>query len=155
MIRQLKFIRHSFLLLVCALSLVGCSSWNSPAFASFASVNITGHTAEQICDTATAVFRENGYSGSAVDEQHLVFTREGTRMETIACDGLVAAQDGKSTLVRVRVELVDLGPDIYRLQCQTYMVIKAGHPFEEEARLFNIRSGPYQKLLDEVAQRLK
>jgi hypothetical protein len=143
------------LFLVCVLSLTGCSSWNKPASASFASVTITGHTAEQIRDTATAVFRENGYTGSAIDARRLVFTREGTRLETISRDGVMAAQKGQSTLVRVKAELVDLGSGVYRLQCQTYMVTDAGQRREEETRLFDIRSGPYQKLLDEVGTRLK
>ena len=143
-----------FLFCVCAMSLIGCSSFNKPASASFASVDITGRTAEQIGDATTAVFRENGYTDSAIDDRHWVFTREGSLMETISYDGLVAAQEGQSTLVRVRVELVELNPSMYRLQAQTYMVTKAGQHFEEEIQLFNIRSRPYQKLLNEVAQRL-
>lgn len=144
-----------FVLSACALGLAGCSSWNAPASASFASVTITGRTAEQICATTTSVFCENGYTESFNDGQSLVFTREGSRLETISRDGLVAAQEGQSTLVRVRVELVALGSGTYRLQCQTYMVINAGRTFEEEVRLANIRSRPYQKMLDAVKDRLK
>jgi hypothetical protein len=101
------------------------------------------------------VFCENGYTESFNDGQSLVFTREGSRLETISRDGLVAAQEGQSTLVRVRAELVKLGAGTYRLQCQTYMVINAGQRFEEEVRLANIRSRPYQKMLDAVKDRLK
>ncbi len=143
-----------FLLGANVLGLAGCSSLNKPASASFASVVIKGSTAKRICDITTEVFHENGYSGGRVNELNLVFTREGSRLETISRDGLMAAQEGKSTLVRVRAELVNLGGGSYRLQCQTFMVIDAGGPFEEEARLLDIRSRPYQKMLDEAAWRL-
>lgn len=155
MIQQTRSSVLLFLLLVCALSFNGCSSWNAPASASFASVTITGRTAEQICDTMTAVFCENGYAGPSVDARYWVFTKEASRLQTISRDGLIAAQDGQSTLVRVKVELVELGPGMSRLQCQTYMVTDAGQRLEEEVRLLNIRSRPYQKLLNEVKQRLK
>ncbi len=154
MIGKTKSFGLLLILFGCALGLAGCSSLNAPASASFASVKITDRTAKQICDTTTAVFRENGYAGSAVDAKHLVFTREGSRMETIAYDGVVAAQEGASTLVRVRVELVDLGSGVYRVQCQTHMVIRAGQTFEEEVRVSNLRSKPYQKLLDDIRLRL-
>jgi hypothetical protein len=56
----------------------------------------------------------------------------------------------------VKAEIVELGEGSNRLQCQTYMVRNAGDSFfEEETRLTNMRSGPYQKLLNEVAQRMK
>jgi len=51
------------------------------------------------------------------------------------------------TIIRVRAELVDLGNGAQRLQCQTYMVSGAGDSFfENESRLANFRSGPYQDL---------
>jgi hypothetical protein len=75
---------------------------------------------------------------------------------TIARDGLLAAQGGASTLVRVRARVVDLGGGKRRLQCQAYMVSGAGDSFfEEEHRLANLRSRPYQNILNEIAKRLK
>jgi hypothetical protein len=101
------------------------------------------------------VFREKGYQGLSSGET-MVFDREGSRAETISRDGLVAAQGGARTIVRMRVEIVDLGAGSHRLQGQTYMVSGAGDSFfEEEHRLTNIRSRPYQNILDEVAKRLK
>jgi len=86
----------------------------------------------------------------------MVFDREGSRAETISRDGLVAAQGGARTVVRMKVELVNLDAGSHRLQGQAYMVSGAGDSFfEEEHRLTNVRSGPYQDILDEVAKRLK
>jgi hypothetical protein len=58
--------------------------------------------------------------------------------------------------VRVRAQLVDLGTGSSRLQCQAYMVRNASDSFfEDESALLNIRSVPYQSLLNKVAARLK
>ena len=151
----MKILIHLAVLLALALFSTGCRSMSGPASASFASVTISGRSMEQIRDTTTAVFRADGYeaftSGPA-----LVFEKEGTRANTMAHDGLVAAQAGASTVVRVRVELVDLGGGTRRLQCHAFMVKSAGDSFfEEEHKVANIRSRPYQNLLDEVASRLK
>lgn len=142
------------LLLVCGLFSAGCHL-GQPASASFASVTITGKSGGQIRDATLAVFRENGYRASASGQQ-LIFEREGSRANTISRDGLAAAQAGAVTIVRVRVDLVDLGGGSQRLQCQAFMVSGAGDAFfENEVRLANFRSRPYQDLLDEVAKRLK
>jgi hypothetical protein len=151
---KLSGLSKLFLLTLCMLGLAGCSSLTAPASASFASVTLTGYTAEKICETTTSVFHENGYGGSVVGENRMVFIREGSRLETISRDGLIAAQNGESTIVKVRAELIKLGEEVYRLQCQTFMVIDAGQMLEEEVRLSNIRSRPYQKMLNEVKSRL-
>ena len=125
-----------------------------PASASFASVLISGKTPAQIHATTIAVFKENGYLASTND-QEMTFEKEGSRGQTIAYDGLVGAHYGAVTLVRVRAKLLDAGNDTQRLQCQAYIVTDANDPmFLKEIRLANYRSGPYQKILDEVAKRL-
>jgi hypothetical protein len=140
--------------LMCGLFSAGCHL-GQPSSASFASVTISGKSGPQIRDATIAVFRENGYRAYASGQQ-LVFEREGSRANTFAYDGLVGAQAGAVTIVRVRAELVELGADSYRLQCQAYMVSDASDSFfEDEHRLTNFRSGPYQHLLNEVAKRLK
>jgi hypothetical protein len=59
-------------------------------------------------------------------------------------------------MVRVKVDIVSLSGDSQRLQCQAYIVRNAGDSFfEDEQRLANIRSGPYQSLLNKVAKQLK
>ena len=143
------------LALACGLASGGCSSLNKPASASFASVTISGQSASEIRDATIAVFRENGYQVFGTS-QELTFEKEGSKANTIARDGLVGSHYGAVTIIRVRVELVDSGTGTPRLQCQAYMVSGANDPFtENEARLANFRSGPYQTLLDEVAKRLK
>ncbi len=142
---------------ILALTLVGtgCRSMSGPASASFASVTISGKNVEQIRETAAVVFQADGYRASASGRE-LLFEKEGTLSNTRAHDGFIAAQGGAVTVVRVRAEIVDLGGGTRRLQCHAFMVKSAGDSFfEEEHRIANIRSRPYQKLLDEIARRLK
>jgi hypothetical protein len=132
----------------------GCGA-TKPASASFASVIIRGHSTEEITKATVAVFQEEGYSVRAVDGK-LIFEREGSRLNNIAYEGVVGAHYGNQTLERVKAALVEIGADAYRLQCQAYIVKDAGDSFfAEEQKLANIRSRPYQNLLDKVAERLK
>jgi hypothetical protein len=143
------------LALACGLVSFGCSSLSKPASASFASVIISGKSAQQITDATMSVFREHGYQGYA-SQQGLVFEKEGSKLNSISRDGLVGTHYGAVTIIRVRAELVDMHNESLRLQCQASMVSGAGDAFfENESRLANFRSGPYQDLLDEVAKRLK
>jgi hypothetical protein len=132
----------------------GCGA-TKPASASFASVIIREQEPEVISKTAVAVFQEDGYRASSQDGQ-LIFEKESSRMTNIAYEGVVGSHYGAQTLVRVKVSLVDLGAGAHRLQCQAYIVKDAGDKFfAEEQKLANIRSRPFQNLLDEVASRLK
>jgi hypothetical protein len=141
--------------LVCGILSTGCRSMGEPTSASFASVTISGRSVEQIRNTAKAVFQADGYETFTFGNE-LVFEKEGTRGNTLAYDGLIATQSGARSIVRVKSEVVDLGGGSHRLQCQAYVVSGAGDSFfEEEHRVANIRSKPYQNLLDEVAKRLK
>jgi hypothetical protein len=86
----------------------------------------------------------------------MVFEKEGTRGQSLAYGGVADTYYGSTTVVRVRAQLVDLGAGSTRLQCKAYMVRDANDSFfEDESGLLNIRSGPYQNLLDKVAKRLQ
>ena len=82
--------------------------------------------------------------------------KEATRRQSIAYNGVVNTHYGAVTMVRVKAEMLDLGNGSQRLQCQASIVRNAGDSFfEDESRLTNLRSGPYQSLLDKVAKQLK
>ncbi len=134
----------------------GCNSLSGPGSASFASVTIQNHSSEEIAAATANVFAANGYAGGARGPEKMMFEREASRGTTLAREGVVATQGGARTLIRVRLELVWLSENSYRLQCQAYTVTGAGDSFfEEEVRLANVRSGPYQSLLNKVAKELK
>jgi len=143
------------LLLAGALFSTGCSSLYQSSSANFASVTITNKSAGQIQAAAGSVFREHGYEAQPSGPD-LVFEKQGTHADSISRNGFYATQQGAKVIERVRAELVDMGGGRLRLQCQAYMVSDAGDRFlEEEHRLANFRSGPYQAILDAVAKRLK
>ena len=151
---NLTFIALALLLLGVIL-MAGCQS-GKPASASFASVTIPGKTPEEICTTAAAVFQEDGYQVMSLNPSAMVFQKEASRGTSMAYNGVVNTHYGSVTLVRVRAELVGLGAGSHRLQCQASIVRGAGDSFfEDESRLSNLRSGPYQSLLNKVAKRLK
>jgi hypothetical protein len=143
------------ILLLGLLLMVGCQS-GKPASASFASVTIPGKTPQEICNAAATVFQENGYQVASLNPSAMVFQKEASRMKSMAYNGVVNTHYGAVTLERVKAELVDLGAGSFRLQCQASIVRGAGDSFfEDESRLSNLRSGPYQSLLNKVAKRLK
>src|SRR5690242_11250356 len=95
------------------LLVLGCKS--GPASASFASVDISGKSPDEICQTAGTVFREDGYKVALLTPEKMVFEKEASRAESIAYSGVVDTHYGAVTLVRVRAELVDLGEGSHRL----------------------------------------
>jgi hypothetical protein len=118
-------------------------------------VVIRGAQPNDIMKVTIEVFQEDGYMAGSIGDQ-LVFQKEGSRMTNLAYEGVIGTHYGAQTMVRVKTDLVNLGQGAYRLQCQAYIVKGAGDSFfEEEQRLANVRSGPYQSLLDKVAKRFK
>ena len=143
-------------LLLCGAVLVSGCRTSDPASASFASVTIKGRTAQEICQTAGAVFQEDGYLVGSLSPSSMVFQKEASRGQSLAYGGAVDTYYGSTTAVRVRASLVDLGAGAHRLQCKAYMVRNANDSFfQDESPLANMRSRPYQNLLDKVAKRLK
>ena len=141
------------LTLLCGLGVTGCRSVGKPASASFASVEISGRTPEQIRDASVAVFREAGYTIVTTTTTDLVAEKEGTQANKLAHGDWVS---GGSVWVRVKATIVPLSAGQHRLQCNASMVRGKGDSFfEEEVKLSNLRGRPYQNLLDEVAKRLK
>jgi hypothetical protein len=140
-----------FLLAVCLLPGIGCKSSDKSFSASFASVTISGSTPGQIRDVAIDVFRDDGYKVAQRDPSHLVFEKEGTKMDNFAYGSWLG---DTPVWVRVKGAIVAAGEMTYRLQCTAYMIRDIGGSTEEEVALSGLHRGTYQKLLDEVARRL-
>jgi hypothetical protein len=138
-------------LVLIALANAGCGL-TKPNSASFASVKIKDSTPEKIIAATVAVFMEDGYTTVAATTTGFIFVQEGSRMNKFAYGDWVG---GGSVYVRVRGEIVPLTGGEYRLQCTAYMVQDYGTIMEDEQRLANIRSHPWQRLLDKVKDRLK
>jgi hypothetical protein len=138
-------------------ALAGCSSMNKPSSDSFASVVITNTTAVAICKTTCQVFREAEYrvAMESPKDRKLVFEKEGTRGQNLAYNGIWGAQNGQVVLERVKAKIYERGDGSFRLSCEAFVIPDATSITpEHEIRVGNMRSGPYQKLLDDVASRL-
>src|SRR5690348_11293 len=84
-------------------SVVGCKSLDKPASASFASVVIDGRRLEEIRDATVAVFQQDGYKVAIDHPDHMVFEKEGSRMNQISY-GQWLSEGG--VWVRVKAQIV-------------------------------------------------
>ena len=150
------FLLASSLSLVLALAGTGCRSLSGPASASFASVTIPNRSVKEIAAATAQVFAADGYRGGLTGSGQMVFEKEASRATSISREGIVGTHYGAQTINRVRAEVVSQGGGTYRLQCKAFMVTGGSDPFfQDEVPLANIRSGPYQLLLNKVKGRLK
>lgn len=155
MLRPLSMKTKSLLLAALLVSFAGCRL-GEPGSASFASVKIRQHSPAEIATVTAGVFREDGWTVTGTGLHQMVFEKEGTRGQNYARAGIVRTQAGAQTVVRVRVNISDMGDGSYRLDGQAFVVTDPGDSFfEDEVRLANFRAGPYQDLLDKAADKLK
>jgi hypothetical protein len=138
------------------LASAGCGSLSGPGSASFASVTIRNHSAEEIAAATAQVFGADGYRGGVSGPGAMVFEKEASRATTFSREGLVDTHYGAQTINRVRVEIVPLSDGSHRSQCKAFMVTGGSDPFfQNEVPLANVRSGPYKLLLNKVSKQLK
>lgn len=148
----LQILLNCLLTVTVSTVLVDCKSLDKPDSASFASVRIQGHTAEQIRAAAVVVFQQDGYMAAEIKPTQMVFEKEGSRWDQIAYGSWV---NDAPVWIRVRVAMVALSADVYRLQCLAFKVRNKGDALsEDEVRLRNNHSKPYQALLDKILGQL-
>jgi len=148
----MKSIGIWFCLTIPALLLVtGCQS-SKPGGSSHAAVEIKGHSASEIQNTTVAVFAENGFTLRTNTPLLMLFDRAATTGEKVKYGDWF--NDGMKMEIKVRFQ--SLPEETYLLRADVYAVQDANNTsFREEKRLMMFSSKEYQKLLDEVAQRLK
>ena len=140
------------LLALCAVSLVGCQSAKQPGSMSHASVQVQGHPLEDIRQTTTLVFREAGYSLAAASPEEMVFDRPGSRRDAAKWGGWA----GEGVTMRVKVRLSRMLDGAQLLEADAFAVQNSDDEFfRTESRNILLNRRPYQKLLDEVARRMK
>ena len=129
-----------------------CQSAHEPGGVSHAVAQINGRTLEEIQKTTAAVFGEEGYVEKGRNAETMVFDRAGSRRDAAKYGGWY----GEGVTMRVRVGFTSLAGGSYRLQADASAVQDASDPFfADESRAMMLNRRPYQKLLDEVAVRLK
>lgn len=130
----------------------GCQSGKQPGSASHASVLIAGRSADEIQQAVTTVFQEAGYGVTLSLPTEMVFERPGSQRDAIKWGNI----GGGGVNMRVKVRFSTI-PDGRRLvQADAYAVQISDDPFfQTESRNILLSRRPYQKLLNEVARRLK
>ena len=133
------------------MSLVGCRS-GTPGSMSHASVQVPSRSTETIQQTTTAVFREQGYTLTKASSIEMVFDRPGTAGDAAKWGGW----SGQGVTMRVKVRQSNLGDGTCLLEADAYAVQNSSDPFfQTESRNITLNRVAYQKMLNEVANRLK
>lgn len=138
----------------CLMSILfcGCHSTQKSASSSFASIEIRNKNPVQIRQAALDIFHEHDYKAPVATLAKMVFEKEGTTFDNASYGNWMG---GTPIWIRIKLKVLPMAEDVYELQCMAFYVRDKGRAaFEEEIKVSNMRSRPYQKLLDEVAQRL-
>lgn len=134
-----------------AFTSTGCSTAARGGPSTFASVVIDGHTRDEISRATMEVFNSHYYITAMGGTEMLMFEKSGGSMDNILYGGW---SPGEVT-IRVKVHLSSAGATSCLVSCQGYMVRDANDPMvEDEQKLSKLRRGPYQKLLEEVREKV-
>jgi hypothetical protein len=129
----------------------GCAS-NKPGSSSQAYIQIKNQTTADIVTTTVAVYTAAGYTVAADQPGLLVFERVASRSDALKWGDWI--NDGMKMQIKVR--FTTLSPGDMLLQADVYAVQDPNDAFfrnESKARMMDRR--PYQKLLNEVRDRLE
>jgi len=129
----------------------GCRSTDKPESARFASVEVVVRSNQQLHSVTADVFHEPGYNAAPGSVSTLVFEKQGSTMNNLAYGNWMGAGIGS----RVKVSFIPVSGDIFRIECHAFLVRNKGEVLEEEMPVSGIHSGQYQKMLNEIAKRLK
>jgi len=112
-------------------------------------VEIQGGTPGQIGEMAAEVFQDNGYLVASAKPSELIFEKKASGWNNFAYGNWT-----EPVWVRVTADIVPVSETTFRLQCHAVLLRDRGDTTEEQIKISNLRSHPYQKLLNEVGTRL-
>ncbi len=130
----------------------GCHSTSKSAPSGFAAVRIADCTPAQISYATVQVFREKGYLVAHGGLTNLVFEKKAGEMSNIAYGNWLG---DTPVWERVKADIMPVGETVCQLECTAFLIRDKGGATEEEIRLSKLHRGPYQKLLEQVAGRVK
>ena len=117
---------------------------------SLSAVKIAGHPRQTVRDTVDSVFTEAGFRRGKSSGDQLVFERPASRGQRAAYGNWM----GDEVIVRLKVDLVLQGRDLYFVTCRCFVVREGGSMAEDEQALARRRMREFQPLLEEVSKRL-
>ncbi len=144
--------RCGWSLLACCLLICGCKTTSGSASA-LASVEFRGNTPGQITRVVEETFIRHGYHVTRTGPFTTLFEREGSLGTSIMYGNWVTEE--KSVWIRVKVRLVPIQPELFRLDCNACRVRDRGSSVEEEIPFGKLNRGHFQEILDECASSLK
>lgn len=116
-----------------------------------ATIEVRGAARAQVGDTVRDVFQASGFSLVNRDKAGLVFERQASGWSNFAYGGWL---DSQSIWVRAEVQVLPLDDLDFQLVCHPHLLMSKGEALEEEIKTARPRSGPFQKMLDDVGRRL-
>ena len=113
-------------------------------------VTIDGVFREQVVHACNEVLRDHDYRFSARRGSNYLYEKPGSAMDFLAWGGFSTDQE---VVVRLALYIRELG-DAYEIECQPFIVTRPGEHLEEARNVARLKRGKYQKLLDEIKERV-
>lgn len=131
----------------------GCQSPAGGKSDRLAAIVVTNRPMSEIEDVTQTVFKENGYQVARHVLGNIVFEKKGTEGNNM----VYGDWSENPVWVRIKVFVRRLGSTPqFLVDCDVFMVNDHGDVrFEEEHKLTRMHRSKYQKLLDDIGQRLK
>ena len=115
-------------------------------------MEIKGHSATEIQNTTVVVLAESGFTLRTNTPMIMLFDRPATTGEKVKYGDWL----NEGMKMQIKVRLQSQPEQTYLLRADVYSVQDANDAsFREETRLIMFSSKTYQKMLDDVAYRLK
>ena len=130
----------------------GCQSVGEPESNSHASLRFAWPSLLDIQRSIDKVFGERGFSLEKRTGEQWELDRPGTTGDAMKWGGL----EGKNVVIRAKLKSRPVGPGLYLVECDVFVVHDKGQKFfEEETRLMMLQRSEYQNLLVEARRRLE
>ncbi len=136
-------------LLLC-FGLAGCStlSLDMETSGTVPEVEIEGAFFEEIVDGCHEVLPKEGYKFVGQRGSCVIFEKRASTMDYLAWGGWSTSED--ELVERLRLNVREVGSDSFQLECQPFFVTDAGGHMEEARKISRLKSGKFQRLLEDV-----
>ena len=131
--------------------MTGCASSGSKTTGSHAGVTIKGHDVTDVVLTTRDVFVEHGYTLSKAEPDRMIFERPGTKGDQLKYGSF----GSPGVVIRVKVDIEEVGTEMFFLRCNVYAVRDAGDSvLEDESKIMMLSTKKYREIMDEIAAKL-
>lgn len=114
-------------------------------------IELEGVMFHEIEEACTEVFGAEDFRKAGVRGTRLLYERPGSTMDFLTWGGL---RTDEKILVRLAIHMRQLGADAFEVECQPFIVTSAGGHMEAARKISRLSSGKYQKLMDQVKERV-